>query len=332
MAADLVVVPADHIGGDQMAAYVRAFLKHHWHRSQDTAKAYRVDLALWLPWLAERDLDLLDVNRGAVLEWLADLAARGDSEPTRARRLATVSSFYQYLIELGRTDRNPAAIGKNQRPKVDRKKSHTLALSGQQAEELLAAADEDGARSAALVALLLYTGARIGEVLAADVEDITQQRGQPVLPIVGKGRRKRPLPLPPVIYDRITAYIATRGDSTLLPAVAAGGRPRRPLFATKTGRRMSRVQARRILKRIGQRADAVAPVLDRLSPHALRHSYATDLLAAGVPLRDVQYAMGHADASTTERYDHGDLDLDRHPTYRRAGQIRSARATEDGDQ
>lgn len=324
--SDLVVVPADRTGGDQTAAYVAEFLRHHRSRSPHTADAYGVDLTLWLGWLTERSLHPLNVNRGAVLAWLADLVDRGDAESTRARRLSTVSSFYQYLMALEKTDRNPAAIGRHQRPKVDRRTSHTLALSKQQASELQAAADADGPRSSALLALLITTGARIAEVLSADVEDITQQSGQPVLPIVGKGRRTRPLPLPPAVYDRITAYLATRDDTTTLPALAAGARPRRPLFATRTGRRMSAVQARRDLRRIGRRADAVAPVVDRLSPHGLRHSYATDLLADGVPLRDVQYAMGHADPSTTQRYDHSDLALDRHPTYRRAGQIRAAAA------
>lgn len=335
---DLDVVPAEPTGGDHTRAYVEAWLDYHYTKSEDTGKAYRLDIDLWWNWLAERGLHPLSVNRGAAMAWLADRARTGDSQATQARRLSTVSSWYGYMISIERADRNPADIGSRQRPKVDKRRSHTLALSDVQVSRLLAAADADGPRSAALVALLIDTGARIGELLAADVESITQQSGHPVLPIEGKGRRKRTLPLPPGTYDRVTSYVESRDDSERLPAIAAGVRPRRPLFATKTGRRMSRVQARRILKRVAHAAGAeLVPVIDRISPHVLRHSYATDLLDAGASLRDVQYAMGHADPSTTERYDHGELSPDRHPTYLRAAQIKKAAAastplTEDEEQ
>lgn len=327
MSAALVPTSSDP-HGDLTDAYLAAFLNHIGGRSAHTLKAYRYDLNLWIEWCRARGLHPLDVNRGATLAWLAWLASdrgagrRPDAVTTMSRRLSSVSSWYKYLMAIDKATTNPADLATHQRPRVDKRRSNTLALSAAQSGQLLAAADSDSPRTAALVALLLFTGARVGELLAANVEDITQQSGQPVLPVTGKGRRERLLPLPAPIYDRVSRYLASRDDSNLLPAVAAGARPSRPLFVTRTGRRLDRMQVRRDLKRLARTAGGdLTPILDRLTPHAARHSYATDLLNDGVPLRDVQYAMGHADASTTERYDHGELNLDRHPTYRRAAQV-----------
>ncbi len=329
MTADLVPV---RVADDVLAAATREWLRYAASRSRHTAAAYRHDIGLWLPWLAQRGLHPLAVNRGAVLAWQADLPGK---PATVARRLASVSSWYRYLIGVDLTDRNPVLLGHHQRPHVDKLKSYTLALSTRQTNQLLAAADADGPRTAALVWLLATSGARVDEALSADIEDLTQQSGQPVLPISGKGRRKRTIPLAPAVYDRVGAYLATRTDVDLLPAVTAGARPRRPLFATSTGRRLDRGRVYLTLQRLARKAGGdLAAVAHRVTPHVLRHSYATDLLKAGVPLRDVQYAMGHADPSTTERYDHGDLDPNRHPTYARAAQLSTASSParrEDGE-
>lgn len=299
---------------DQLGAATEAFLAWHASRSRHTATGYRRDLRLWFGWLASHDLDPLDVNRGAVMAWLADMD--GAAESTKARRLSAVSSWYAYLIGLDLTAANPAMLPARQRPHPQQGPSRTLWLSADQTRRLLAQADADGPRTAALVALLVATGGRVGEVLAADVEDLTQQGGQPVLPVVGKGRRHRPLPLPAYVYERVQTYLASRDDMDRLPAVTAGARPRRPLIATATGRRVSRERVRLILRRLARQAGGdLAELADRIHPHVLRHTYATLNLGAGVPVRDVSRAMGHANLGTTERYAHDDLDLDRHPTY-----------------
>lgn len=319
MTGDLVPALPPAGGDARLAAATEEWLRYAASRSRHTAAAYRHDIRRWLTWLAEHGLHPLQVNRGAVLAWQADLTGK---PATVARRLATVSSWYRYLIGLELTDRNPVMLAHHQRPRVDKRRSHTLALSTRQTDRLLAEADRDGPRTAALVWLLAQSGARVAEVLAADVEDLTQQSGRPVLPIVGKGRQTRIVPLSSKVFDRIGVYLAGRADVDLLPAVSAGTRPRRPLFATATGRRLDRERVYLTLRRLARQAGGdLADLAHRVTPHVLRHSFATDLLAAGVPLRDVQYAMGHADPSTTERYDHGDLSLDRHPAHVRAAQL-----------
>lgn len=306
---------------DRLAAATEAFLAWHASRSKHTAAGYRRDLRLWLSWLADRGLDPLTVNRGGVMAWLAGMDDVAES--TKARRLSAVTSWYQYLIGLDLTGANPAAaVPTRQRPKAQAGPARTLWLSETQTRQLLAAADADGPRTSALVALLVATGGRVGEVLSADVEDLTLLGGRPVLPVTGKGRRQRPLPLPAFAYNRVAAYLATRDDMDLLPAVAAGARPRRPLIATKTGRRVTRERVRLILRRLARTAGGdLSELADRIHPHVLRHTYATLNLAAGVDVRSVSRALGHARVETTERYAHDDMALDRHPTYLLAARI-----------
>lgn len=187
---------------------------------------------------------------------------------------------------------------------------------------MLAVADADGHRSSALIALMFYTGARIGELLSSDVSDIVQEAGIPVLRIVGKGRKRRNLPVIPAVYLRLERYLNSRPHTDLLPAVAGSPAGRsRPLFTTSTGRRMDPVQVRRILLRCARKAGLEPEVLSEITPHSTRATYATSNLAAGTPLRDVQYALGHEDPRTTEGYDRSSLQLDRHPSSRLAAII-----------
>lgn len=295
-------------------------------KSLHTAIGYRRDLHNWADWCADNRTHPLRARHAEVLDWLAALRANGDSEATLARRLSALSSWYRWLQRERPEVVNPTTLRPEERPHAD-PKSNTLALSTSQAERLLAAADRDSPRSAAVVSILVYTGVRVGELVALDVKDLTEQSGQPVLSVMGKGRRERMAPLPPQAYDRTQAYLRSRAtDDELLPAVRAQAGGSRPLIATSGGGRIARGQIRRDLKRLALRSGPdVAGLIDRLSPHALRHSFATDLLNEGVPLRDVQYAMGHQKPETTERYDHGDLGLARHPVYKRAAQVRAGR-------
>ena len=312
-------------GGAAFVALVDRFVAGR--KSEHTRVGYRRDLHNWAAWCADNGTHPLRARHAEVLDWLGHLRAGGDSEATLARRLSALSSWYRWLQREQPSVANPTTLRPEERPHAD-PKSNTLALSTSQAERLLAAADQDSPRSAAIVAILVYTGIRVGELIALDVDHLTEQSGQPVLAITGKGRRKRTAPLPPPAYDRTQVYLRARAIADdLLPATRAHAGAPRPLITTATMGRVTRGQVRRDLKRLALRAGPdVAALVDRLSPHVLRHSYATDLLNDGVPLRDVQYAMGHQKPETTERYDHGELGLARHPAYRRAAQVCSGSA------
>jgi integrase/recombinase XerD len=317
---DGALVPVTSIGRDQRIAVLAAMFVQG-RRSEHTRRAYAQHLEAWIGWCAGNGVDVFEARHAHVSLWLAYRAEVGDSDSTRAARLSAVSSWYRWMVREEVVARNPATLLPEERPQPN--PQHTPALSGSQAELLLAAADADGYLPSALIALMLYTGARIGELLSADLSDITQEAGIPVLRIVGKGRKRRSLPVIPAVYVRLDRYLASRRLDGVLPAVPGGqGSRSTPLFATRHGHRIDPRWVRRVLLRCARRAGLDPEVVAQLTPHSTRATYATSNLAAGTPLRDVQYALGHEDPRTTEGYDRSSLQLDRHPSSRLAAVIK----------
>jgi site-specific recombinase XerD len=271
---------------------------------------------------------LLEADETAAAMWARHLEAAGVKNTTAARKLTAVSSFYSWCARRGHIRANPVA-GLD-RPAVDYDTSATPGLTRDQAVALLAVADTDAgpqaARTAALVSALLFTGARVSELLGADIEDLGTDRGHRVLRVRRKGGKIQALALPAPAADRIEAYLASRDDVTALPAVpgAAAAAPQRVLFATGTGARMYRAEVRALLRRLGRSAGLPAELTACLSPHSMRHAFATLNLDAGASLRDLQDALGHASPRTTRRYDRSRGNLDRSPGYLLAGYISRA--------
>lgn len=213
---------------------------------------------------------------------------------------------------------------------MDYDTSATPGLTRDQAVVLLADADDglQAARTAALVATLLYTGARVSELLGADIEDLGTDRGHRVLRVRRKGGKIQALALPAPAAERIDAYLAGRADVTALRAVPGGTptAPRRVLFATGSGAPMYRAEVRALLRRLGHAAGLPADLAASLSPHSIRHSFAT--LNQGTPKPVCATCrtpcMGHASPRTTRRYDRRG-NLDRCPGYLLAGYIGRAR-------
>lgn len=287
-------------------------------KSDHTKKAYRLDLGVWLGWCRAAGLDPLgDVRHADVLDWLRWLDGRDGAEATKARRLAAVGSWYRYLLRERVVPRNPCDLDAAERPQVKRDQSPTAVLSGEEREALLAQADKDGPRSAAIVWLLWAGGLRVGELLAATVEDIGWDRGTPYLLVHGKGRKERTVPLPPALFSRIDTYLQGRPDAQpeQLPTTAGHAGAPRPLLATRNGNRLAPNEVWRLLRRLAGQA-GLEHLVPRLSAHSLRHTFATDALEDKVALADVQDALGHADPRTTRGYDRRKQDPDRHPTWR----------------
>lgn len=326
MAADLALTDPDD-GGDQAGEFVAAWLATK--RSPHTREAYLRDLAQWASWLTGHGVALLEADETAAAMWARHLEAAGTRNTTAARKLTAVSSFYAWCLRRGHLATNPLAI--LDRPAVDYDTSSTPGLTRDQAVALLEAADADTGpqtiRTAALVATLLFTGARVSELLGADIEDLGTDRGHRVLRVRRKAGKVQALALPAPAASRIEAYLAGRDDVTALPAIpgaSAAGR-RRVLFATGTGARMYRAEVRALLRRLGRAAGLPGELAASLSPHSLRHAFATLNLDAGASLRDLQDALGHASPRTTRRYDRSRGNLDRSPGYLLAGYISSAR-------
>src|SRR6185437_12781181 len=175
-----------------------------------------------------------------------------------------------------------------------------------QAVALLEAADGDAgpqaARTAALASALLYTGARVSELLGADIEDLGTDRGHRVLRVRRKGGKIQALALPAPAASRIDAYLAGRDDVTALPAVPGGtaaAARRRVLFATGTGARMYRAEVRTLLRRLGRAAGLPEVLVASLSPHSMRHACATCRTPWGMPPRAPPDATTAAAATWT---------------------------------
>ena len=284
-------------------------------RRAQTRRAYFTDLRAWYAWCTERDLHPLDARRHDVALWARQLAEQpGLSDKVQApasiaRRLSCLSSFYGYGVEVGVLEENPVSNVKRPRVTVD---SMTVGLARDELEQLLAAAEADGPRSAALITLLAYNGLRVDEALSRDVEHLGHQQAHRVLRISRKGGRDALEPLCAPVERALHAYLGDRSSG--------------PLFLDDQGRRMYEAQAWRLVRRLARAAGLKSA--GQLSPHSLRHTFATSLNNAGVPLQDIQDAMGHADPRTTRRYMAAHQHLDRHATYAFAAWLR--RAPSDG--
>lgn len=304
----------------------------------NTAEAYRRDLLgcgykpgecrhtepdqhnqlAWFHWCLREGVNPLTAGRDDLREWLADLADDGQSGSTQARRLGAVSAWYADLLASDKIDVNPVSrLRPKERPKRRTPGTAGTALSDAQALDLLAAADADGPRSAAIVATAIYSGMRVSEVVHLNIESYTVADEGPMLTYVGKGSKTIQTPIPPVVSDRIDAWLAVRRDTNRLP-VPVQHRPRirpdRPLFVTVDGDRLSRQTLYRLVRRLAEAAGIPTPV----SPHDLRRTHISQAIKEGVPIRDVQKSVGHANSSTTEGYDRSHLERDRQTSYRLA--------------
>ncbi|MEU8220633.1 tyrosine-type recombinase/integrase, partial [Micromonospora taraxaci] len=199
------------------------------------------------------------------------------------------------------------------RPRVDRDHSATLGLTPEEVDALLAAADADtgatAARNRAAIALLADLGLRVGELISLDLTDLGTERGHRSVRFVGKGGKQRRRALTPSSGYAVDAYLAERAAAAGVPVTQLTG----PLLVTATGGRLDRHSVFRLVRRLARAAGI--PAWAKLSPHSLRHAFATTARSEGVPLEDVQDAMGHADPRTTRRYDRDRHNLDRDPAY-----------------
>ncbi|GIG87597.1 tyrosine-type recombinase/integrase [Plantactinospora endophytica] len=299
------------------ADFTEAWLRNR-RLSEHTRAAYRRDIAGWLAWCADRGLDPLGATFLHVNTYARDLESSVDPRSGRpltpatvARKLSALSSWFTFLGKLGAVPTNP--VSGADRPRVDRDHSATVGLTSEEVDALLAAAEADtgpnALRNRVVLALLADLGLRVGELVALDLADLGQERGHRSVRFVGKGGRARRRALTPSSAYAVDAYLAARAIVAGRPVEQLTG----ALLVTATGNRLDRHAVFRLVRRLARVAGI--PAWERLSPHSLRHAFATSARAEGVPLEDVQDAMGHADPRTTRRYDRDRHNLDRDPAY-----------------
>jgi integrase/recombinase XerD len=279
--------------------------------SAHTREAYKRDVSAWLAWCAERDIEPLRASFLEVNAYARGLEARDLAPATVARKLSGLSSWYDFLLKLRAVEANP--VGGADRPYVSRDHSATVGLSPQEVDALLVAVEKDSGAAAvrhrAAIALLADLGLRVGELCGLDVADLGFERGHRSLRFVGKGGRARRRALTPYAAKALDDYLEQRAAALGTTADRLDG----PLLVTSGGGRLDRHAVFRLVRRLAR--EAGIPGWERLSPHSLRHAFATAARAEGVPLEDVQDAMGHADPRTTRRYDRDRHNLDRDPAY-----------------
>ncbi|MEU9764018.1 tyrosine-type recombinase/integrase [Streptomyces sp. NPDC047987] len=282
--------------------------------SEHSRTAYAKDAGWWLAYCAATGTDPTTAAPTVADDYATALRKTGLAKSTRARRLAAASSWYAYLVRADVAARNP--FDGMERPSVSADASTTRGLTPAELGTLLTYAREhETPRTYALLTMLATTAGRIGSVLAVTVGALGTDQGHRVADLIVKGDRTKRVVLVPLAVDAIDAYLATRPDAA----------DDDPLFATRTGRPMDEPAAYRLLRRVA--AAAGIESAGAISPHSLRHSYATALLDQGVPLADVQDAMGHADPRTTRRYDRHAGALHRSPSYRMADALTAAMHT-----
>ncbi len=289
--------------------------------ARNTQLAYARDLKDFSGWVGARGLDLTAVQQADIEGYLIALDADGMSRATRARRLSAIRQFYRFAFEEGWRADNPAIQIKG--PGRDKRLPKTL--SEDEVERLLAAAVETGRgsdrlRNACLMELLYATGMRVSELVTLPV---AAARGDPkMLLIRGKGGKERMVPLSPPAREALTEWLAVRDKAEDLARIEKGRAASKYLFPShgKTGH-LTRHRFYGLIKEIAVAA-GVSP--GKVTPHTLRHAFATHLLARGADLRAIQTLLGHADVATTEIYTHvlderlTDLVLTHHPLAKSA--------------
>jgi len=273
---------------------IETFLDMLWMErglSENTLAAYRHDLGGLTAWLRSRDRSLIGARREDLLDYLSARVADGAKPRTTARLLSSMRRFYRHHVREGRLQEDPSA--RIDTPRIGRPLPDSL--SEGEVEALLSAPDVNdvlGLRDRAMLELLYACGLRVSELVNVTTEQVNLTQG--VVRLVGKGNKERLVPLGEEAVAWLQRYISESRPEL------AGQTSARQLFITRRGGGMTRQAFWHRL-----RHHAVKSGINKaLSPHTLRHAFATHLLNHGADLRVVQMLLGHSDLSTTQIYTH----------------------------
>ena len=274
-----------------------AFLAGVRRLSPHTVRAYEGDLTAFGVWLHRKGLGLATLTHRDLRGYLGELSRAGYATKTINRHLSSVRSFFSWLEREGLVANGAAEALAG--PKVAKRLPHTV--SDGDVARLLGACGDDaaGRRDALLIELLYASGARIAEAAHLTVGDIDVPQAQ--LRLFGKGSKERIVPLYQGVVERLSAYVAGARQELLSHAT---GRRTDALFVSTRGNAMSADALRDAFERRVRKAGLDSSV----TPHSLRHSFATELLGGGADLRSVQELLGHASLSTTQIYTHLSID------------------------
>jgi integrase/recombinase XerD len=281
-------------GAKDPKAMIDRFLDAIWMErglSENTLGAYRADLVALSQRLDSKSIRLVNASRADIMDYIAWRVEGGAKPRSTARQLSSFRRFYRYLLREGVVSEDPTV--NIAMPKIGR--SLPQSLTEQDVDSLLASpkvAEPLGHRDRTMLEVLYATGVRVSELINLKLGQINLNQG--VLRIVGKGDRERLIPLGDEAQDWIREFIEGPRGEILLE------RQTEFLFPTRRGDRMTRQAFWHIIKRYAKKAG----IVKKLSPHTVRHAFATHLLNNGADLRVVQLLLGHSDVSTTQIYTH----------------------------
>ncbi len=255
-----------------------------------TVEAYARDLAVFAIFVQDEGLTLQRVDEGAVAGFLVTLSQQGLSARTQARMLSATRGFFRFLVQEGAVQRDPTELIDS--PKLLRKLPHVL--SEKEVLRLLAAPvgeKPNRVRDRAMLHTMYAAGLRVSELIELDLGDVNLESG--FISVVGKGNKRRVVPIGDSAQGATAEYLRKVRPRWAKTATRA-------CFVTARGVAMTRQSFWKLVRQYARAAGITKPI----SPHKLRHSFATHLLIGGADLRSVQTMLGHADISTTQIYTH----------------------------
>jgi len=268
------------------------YLSAEKNASPHTCRCYQRDLEEFEDFLKrarmslspEGAIEMVKVDRLDIRKYLSFLH-RKNKKSSIARKLSTLRSFFKYMVKEQLTPSNPAKTVST--PKVEKFLPTTLTVD--EAFRLMESPATDGRlRDRAILELLYSSGLRVGELVGLNLSHLDLDLG--IVKVMGKGRKERIVPVGLKAVQALKAYLQERG-------ILEG---REPLFVNSRGGRLTDRSVGRLVKKYTKRSG----IFRKVSPHSLRHSFATHLLDAGADIREIQEMLGHASLSTTQRYTH----------------------------
>jgi integrase/recombinase XerD len=282
------------MSADMVSYHLQSFLDSLWLESglsKNTVEAYQRDLLGFAAWLRKSDIDLVAATREDILKYQGTRLREGRKARSEARLLSTLRRFYRYLCREEIRDSDPTA--KIESPRLG--KPLPSSLTEDEVESLLEQPNvlvPLGLRDRTMLEVLYATGLRVTELVSLTFEQVNMRQG--LIRCIGKGNKERLVPLGEIALDYLQRYVVESRPILLK------GNVNEDLFPTQRGKAMTRQAFWYLIKRYAKQAG----IEKELSPHTLRHAFATHLLNHGADLRVVQLLLGHSDLSTTQIYTH----------------------------
>ncbi|HZB45993.1 MAG TPA: tyrosine recombinase XerC [Pyrinomonadaceae bacterium] len=288
---------------EHLLAQFLEHLRYERNVSEHTLRNYAIDLAQFLEYLApadpltgaRREPDVKEIDHITIREWLSELHNQNKKKTSIARKLASLRTFFQFLIREGAVEANPAKLVNT--PRLEKKLPNHLSVEDAvRFIETPDTATDLGKRDRAILEFLYATGVRVSELTKLDLRDV-DFRGKTVR-VQGKRRKERIVPFGDPALHALLDYLTVRG--AFLDNAPVAERETQAIFLNYQG---TRITTRSVGRMVDKYIRICAGIHD-ISPHSLRHSFATHLLDSGADLRDIQELLGHARLSTTQIYTH----------------------------